>query len=381
MKTLKIYSSIFILIFVNFLFCFKYTSRITSFGIYISLFLVVLQFLFYIVSHKIILPNKHNYFICFSLIFFIIGIVVFSTLAIPLESLNVDRWSVISSFFTELINGRYPYFAKSFGGNYPGPMPMYFLISFPFYLVGELSILSCLGYCIFTFYLINKSNSENTKVLLFYLFTSLYLIWEITTRSNLFTFTVLVMFVLSDFMNVNSKSNVRFYGIAILTGLMLSTRSIYILPYIIFFFSSLLNKEIKLSKLIYFLIVVLIAFIFTFVPLLCFFYRDFFIMNPFIVQSSFLIPQFYILIFVLIALFLSFFVKNNSDKYFYSGICLFISILIYAIYHLINSGYEVSFINSKIDISYFIFCIPFLMRYLICIGKVDKDELSISQQS
>lgn len=377
MKSLKINISIIILIGINFIFSYKYSLRYTEFALYLSLFLSIFQVFIFQFRKKISLTNNLKNIICYVLFSFLVGLVFVSHIAVPIEFLNVDRWSVISSFLTELYNGNYPYFAKSHGGNYPGPMPIYYLIASPFHWMGELSILSCLGYCILTALLLKKANvTENIKFVLFYMFTSVYLIWEITTRSNLFTFTILTLLVLDEVINFNIKNTLKFYVLAVLTGLVLSTRSIYILPYIIFFISSLTNKEITFKKLFLFLSIALVAFVSTFIPFIYFFYDDFFTMNPFIIQSSFLIPKFYILIFILISILLAFFVKNKIDKFFYSGLSLFVATLIYAFYHLFNSGYEVSFITSKTDISYFIFCIPFLIKYLMGNSKQEKKTIA-----
>ncbi len=366
MRSLKLNLSILILLFINFIFSYKYSSRYTEFGIYISITLLIFQLLGYLGSKKINLSNRVKNVICYSALSLIVGLVIISYLTIPPESLNVDRWSVISSFLTEISNGNYPYYAKSHLGNYPGPMPVYFLIALPFQLMGELSILSCLGYCIIVFLLIKKVRAnQNLKFLLLYLLTSVYLIWEITTRSNIFTFTILILLVLDAFADLNNHSTFRFYILALLAGFLLSTRNVYILVYIVFFLSGLINSELSFKRLSIFISIALVAFISTFIPLIIYFKDDFFTMNPFIIQSSFLVPEFYIIIFILISVLLSFLVKNRSDKFFYSGVTLFISILIYSIYNLVNYGYEVSFINSKIDISYFIFCLPFLIMYLI----------------
>lgn len=366
MKSFKINISVLILLFINFIFCYKYSSRYTDFGIYIATILLIFQFFVYKYSYKIILSDKLKNIFCYGLLSFIVGLVIISHFVIPVESLNVDRWSVISSFLTEIYNGNYPYYAKSHLGNYPGPMPIYFLIASPFQFMGELSVLSCLGYCIITIILLKKiRKTENLKFLLVYLFSSIYLIWEITTRSNLFTFTVLILLVLNEFINLKRKNTLKFYVLALLTGLLLSTRSVYILPYIIFFLSSLINSEITFKKLLLFVSIALLAFVSTFIPFIYFFKSDFFTMNPFIIQSSFLIPTFYTFIFILISILLTFLVKNKTDKLFYSGISLFIAILIYSIYSLVNYRNGLSIIESPIDISYFIFCIPFLIMYLL----------------
>jgi len=366
MKSAKINISIGILLFINFIFCYKYTSRYTSYSLYLSLALLFFQLLAYCYGDRILISHKFKNIICYGLISFILGLVVISHFKIPLESLNVDRWSVISSFLTELYAGNYPYYALSHMGNYPGPMPIYFLIAAPFQFLGELSVLSCLGYCtILAFFIRKKVSTTELKFLIVHLFTAMYLIWEITTRSNIFTFTMLVLIVLHNVLDLKNKTKTGFYILAVLVGLLLSTRSVYILPYIVFFLSALINREITFKKLFLFLMVSVIAFISTFLPLIYFYGDDFFNMNPFIIQSSFLVPTFYTFIFILISIGCTFLAKTKLDNYFYSGLSLFTAILIYFFYHLINFGYETAFINSKIDISYFIFCIPFLIIYLV----------------
>ncbi len=373
MKNLKRNTSIAIVLFINFIFYFKYSLRYTEFGFYIATFLLVIQILVFKFGDNISLSNKLKKIICYCFLIFLVGLVIISHFAIQLESLNVDRWSIISSFLTELYNGNYPYYAKSHMGNFPGPMPVYFLIAAPFHEIGELSILSSLGYVFITILFITKVNKiENINFLLFYLFTSLFMIWEITTRSNIFTYSIFTLLVLNEFINMGNKNNLKFYGLAILTGLILSTRSVYILPYIIFYLSSLINNEISFKRLFLFLSVALIAFISTFIPFVYFFPTDFFKMNPFIIQSSFLVPKFYTFIFIAISILLSFGVKNKTDKLFYSGFSLFIAILIYSIYHVVNDGIEVAFFKNKIDISYYILCLPFLIKYLMDNGDRSK---------
>lgn len=365
MRSIKTKITIAILLFINFIFCYKYTSRYIEFGIFVSLGLLALQFLIFKFSHKINLSIKFKNILCYGLLSFFGGLVIVSHFKIPLESLDVDRWSVISSFLTELYKGNYPYYATSHMGNFPGPMPFYFLIASLFHWIGALSILSALGYGLFTILLLRKATNPNTTFLLFYVSTSFYLVWEITTRSNLFTFSILVLLILNEFLNIKNKNTLKFYALALLTGFILSTRSVYILPYIIFFLSSFISKEVTFKRIFIFLSIAFIAFIITFIPFLYFFYDDFFVMNPFIIQSSFLVPKIYTISFIVLSIVFAFFVKVKTDKFFYSGLSLFIAILIYALYHLFNFGYELSYIKSTIDISYFIFCVPFLLKYVM----------------
>ncbi len=303
-------------------------------------------------------------YVSFLFLIFLLGVAIVSHYYVPPQSLNVDRDSVINSFLTQVFNGNYPYFAKSQMGNYPGPMPVYFLIALPFQLIGELNILSTLGYVIFFLMLIMQPFKPKFPVLILFV-TSLFVYWEIATRSNLFTNSLIILLVIIFFLRINKNNlNKRFFSSALLTGLFLSTRSVFILVYIVTFFSSYLRKEMKFKSLVKYSLIALAVFILTFLPLILFFKKDFFMMNPFIIQSAFLIPKGYIFIFILISVGFSFYVKSDIDTYFYSGVSLFVSIAIYFLYHLSNTGFYNTLYASNADISYFIFCVPFLFYFI-----------------
>jgi len=374
MRNSKLTISYSILLFINFLFSYKYLSRYSAHGVYLAISILVIQFLIIryidVFNFSIKKLNFLGYFLSFLLICF----AIISQLYIKAETLNVDRWSVISSFLTELFKGNYPYFAKSQMGNYPGPMPIYFLIALPFYLIGGLNILSALGYIILIL-IINKQikSSVESKVLLFLVASSIYVYWEIATKSNIFTYSLFILLALKLFQNTNKNSyDNKFILSAVLSGLLLSTRSVFILAYIVFFISALKNREMTVKSLLIYASISGAVFLFTFLPFIVFFKSDFFIMNPFIIQSSSLIPKTYILLFILMGIASSFYIKNDLDKFFYSGLSLFTSIAIYFVYHIINSGFQEAYFKSGVDISYFLFCLPFLFYYIMRINKNKK---------
>lgn len=371
MKNVKIKISYFLLLFINFIFTYKYTLRHTEFAIYISIALFAFQVSFIKYNHLINISKKWLKFYFTLLIIALVGLVLLSYLNIPLDSLNSDRGSLISSFWKVFFKGEYPYHAKSHLNSLPGPMPIYFIIALPFNFIGELGLLSILGYVIFIIFSIKiKLPINNLKFILFFFSSSVYILWEIATRSNVFTNSLLILLIINSFLSLKKEGGkIPFYCLAILTGLLLSTRSIFILVYVVFFLSSLLNKEIDFKSLLKYLFIAFLAFVFTFLPLLIFFYKDFLIVNPFLIQSSFLIPLPYTISFIISSFLFAFFVKNKPDKFFYSGLVLFFSIMIYSIYHILKHGFFQAYHNSEIDISYFIFCIPFLLYYITLIKK------------
>lgn len=355
-------SAILMLLVINFLFSFKYISRYSNWSLFISLGLTFWYFAL----------MKYDFFnrfkektISFLILLSLVSAVVlafFVDFKTDLLSLNVDRWSVIQSFWDAVFKNEYPYYAKSHLNNPPGPMPVYFLIGLPFYLIGDYTLMPVLGLFLLLFLIKRQSNFEYKNLnLLIFVLSSMFFVWEILVRSTVFLNSVLVLMVFSFVVQNIKNSGKKFYWSAILFGLILSTRFVYILPFLVLFVFYLKTHQLSISNFIKWGLIAFLSFVITFLPLIIFYPTEFLIMNPFKVQSGFLIPSYYTLIFIVLAIILSWFWCESSNIFFLSGFSLFISILIYLIYHLFNSGLKGAIIDSAADISYFLFCIPFLL--------------------
>jgi hypothetical protein len=309
--------------------------------------------------------KKSTNFIQYSIVVFFVLSSIYIFTKINVSTLKVDRWSVITSFWDTFFEGKYPYYAKSHMNSYPGPMPLYFLLAFPFYLLNELGYFSLLALPLLI-YLLQKMNIPSNYKLLILIFitTSTFYLWEVASRSNILTNSLLIIWVLTNFIEQKKSIGFYFYFNAILVGLLLSTRAIFILPYIIFFLYSLKKKEVKITSFLLYTLIASITFILTFLPFIIGYKDDFFTMNPFVIQSSFLIPSYYTILFILIAIVFSFLADTKNSLYYYSGLALFISIFIYAVYHCVVDGFNASYFEGKVDISYFIFSVPFFLFYL-----------------
>ena len=149
-----------IFIFINFVFSVKYLRRVTDFYILLSIFISSFYYLIY--QSKSIIKLFSNYLIIIDLILIIVFTIssYFIFKEINVESLKVDRWSVITSFWDNYFDNKYVYFAKSNMDNPPGPMPFYFILSLPFYLIKETGYLSIVG--LILFYIIIKY--KKTKI-------------------------------------------------------------------------------------------------------------------------------------------------------------------------------------------------------------------------
>lgn len=358
--------SILILILINFLFSFKYLARYTEFSTYISIGLSCVYLLLLTNFIKFKLNIKVSKLIPYVLIICFILISLFVLKNINVTTLNVDRWSVITSFWEAFFNGDYPYYAKSHMNNYPGPMPIYFLLALPFYLLNELGYFSLLGIVLLPIVLYKTKASLNYRLsIIIFVMSSTFYLWEVVSRSNIFTNSLIIVWALMVFIERKKENSVPLYFNAILIGLLLSTRAIFILPYIIFFIYFLKEEKTTISSFFRFSIIAMISFFASFLPFIFLFPDDFFTMNPFIIQSSFLLPSYFVILFILMSIVFSFLVVYKRDLFYYGGLSLFISIVVYLLYHSIIDSFKNSYLNSNVDISYFIFCIPFFIIYLL----------------
>ena len=366
MRSVKHNIATIILLFVNFLFAYKYMSRISNLAWLLAVGLLTAQLLMYFYQDKTCLSN-HILIkgILITTVFFWFGVLIYSHIKVPILSLNVDRWSVITSFTDACLHGDYPYYAKSHSGNLPGPMPFYFLLAFPFYLTGELGLFSIAGYALaIGWILMHKDKIPQIGFLAFFLLTSIFAIWEIAVRSNIFTNAILVLGLFIYIENWDFRFSWKFIILALLTGFLLSTRSVFILVYLIWFLPYVWRKELPFIRLCGFIFIAVIGFGLTFLPLILAFPKDFFLMNPFIIESTFLVPRAYTMIFIVLACCCTFFVKKPEDRYFYGGLNLFMAIGIYFCYHIAKEGLQQAYFGNVVDISYFILCVPFLLCYM-----------------
>lgn len=346
-----------VVLFVNFIFSLKYLNRFTSYFIPIALLIFFLQWILYKNRLVVIDWCKRININLFFVLLMISIIFLLGASRVPMESLNIDRWSVTTSFWDNYFNDLYVYKAKSVDGNYPGPMPFYFLIGLPFYLIEEYSFITVLGGVLLYFMLKYKVNRDSYVLIIC---TSLFFLYEVLTRSNIFFFSVLTVYGVSFFLNNNTND----FAKGSVIGLLLSTRNVYVIVFGILFLYVLKSKKYTFGRLLKIGLIALVVFALTFVAFVYNFIDEFFEKNPFIIQSSFLMPSYLSFACILVSLLFVFGVKEEVDVYFASGLALFFTILVYFVYKVIVLGFEATFWESRADITYFILCIPFMLYYL-----------------
>ena len=283
---------------------------------------------------------------------------------IPVESIRVDRWEMIQIFWDSVHNGAYPYAAHSPGGNYPGPMPVYFLIAYPFYLIQEIGWLGVAAAWL-TFVYIKRRQLKQEQYTFIMLMTMLSVTsyYEIATRSTILLNTIIFVFYYSGLKNLHKYSTARFYGYALLGGIIFSTRNVFAIPLILWGMNALVSGEIAFGRLLKWSLCFLLAFAFTFLPFFVAAPELFLRYNPFVVQGDAILPFAHIVAFVALAFILPLQLKKRTDTVFLSIIMFFAIITYHIFYAIADIGID-AYLRGGADISYYIFCIPFIIELL-----------------
>jgi hypothetical protein len=353
--------------FVNILFSVKYFSRVTDYYWILAAVVLCVHSLIFVKGDAVKRFLKHSTAINILLLagFCIFSFVVFKK--IPVETLNVDRWSVITSFWDNYFNGEYVYYAQSHDNNYPGAMPFYFVLALPFYFLGELGYFSMLG--IVVFYLMMKYmkvEASTQTLFLLLVMTSPFFVYEIMVRSPLFlnasliAFSMLFFFRLKDYHSLKNQMM-----IGLITGFLVSTRNIFALCYVILFLYFLKTGKINIVSTLKIGVLSILFFSITFLPFTVGHFDDFLKVNPLIVLSSTLMPFTWALAVAVCSSVLILFCKKDIDAVFYGGLALFATIVLYFVNQIMTNSFEVAYYGSNADVSYFIFCVPFFLCYVL----------------
>ena len=361
-----IYTSLFLFILINSLFCYKYPSRISNtIGILSVIIYTCATLAIYYLHGKEKLSIISKFATLFMIIFTLASLYILNI--IPQESIKVDRWEIITLFWENVSNNIYPYAAQTPAGNYPGCMPVYFAITYPFLLMGEIALVTLSTLWITFLYLKKRLTNNDFSAVILFVFTSLIIYWETYTRSTILMNTLLFFLI---FIQLKKRpNNIRhFYLYAILAGAIISTRNNFIIPIIIWGIYVYTNNLIGFTKLLKWFGIMFITFISTFLPFIFKYPQQFWEYNPFITQGTALLPFSWICCIVTFILLSSIKCKKFDDVMFLSGITFFLLATGHFIHFTMKYGND-AILTGKVDISYYIFCIPFFIYSMLNTSK------------
>ena len=354
----KYIPAILLYLLINVLFVDKYSMRITEWHYAIdALYLLIGSGL--IIGLNYLRPRE----IVSKVLLWSVGI-AYSTLLIVLQykidplSLQVDRWSAIHYFWDNMFRGVYPYSAQTHLGGYGSPFPVWQILHFPFYLIGNVG-LSFFAALVFFLFVLTRSRSANFALLALLLIAASPAInYEIVVRSDLITNFILVCSLCEwlRFRSISIQNHTLL--IAVITGLLASTRLAALIPLGMLYGYAFLQLDWK--KQCVFLVTTVITFVLTFLPFILWDGNQllFFEFNPFVLQTRQGSPAI-LVIFAAIAISWTYYKKNHLQHFnLYAGGLLTCLVLLTFTYNMVFSG-NYDLFSPAYDITYFNMALPF----------------------
>jgi hypothetical protein len=360
--------SIALFILINVLFVDKYTARITEWHALVSiayaLFTLGVLFVLPQLLKRIHHPQRWLWVLACGLILTGIGI----QYAIDPMGLQVDRWSAIHHFLDGMLEGTYPYGQQTHLGGYGSPFPVWQVLHIPFYALGNvgLSIFIILGLYIFSVWRIYGDHVGLVATVLLLLSPAIW--YEIAVRSDLITNIMFVAILVEWLMYYRIELREHAVALAILAGLLLSTRLVAVIPLAVVYGYAFLKLNWKKQCL--FIGVVATVFALTMLPFL--FWEGstllFFEYNPFVLQTR----QGSILalgLFAAIAIGITIFQKENLQlRHVVTGGLLSCLVVIAFVEKMWIEDTWNALYSSMFDITYLSLALPF---YIIAISRFE----------
>lgn len=356
---------IFIYIFINSTYIFKYGSRFFSENICWSLIIIYALLIIGYCKFLYRIFIKLNNWIKIALIILILSGLVIAQLNMDPYSINGDRWSAIHNFIHDLFRGSFPYAAQTHLGGYGSPFPVWQLYHIPFYLIGCVGLSIVFSTLIFIDSLRRLYGLSFAFIGFILLACSPAFIFEALAWSDMITnFLICISLILYfKHFNVNLYNHCIF--ISVIFGLLAATRLSAIIPFLIYFIPSFFHINIK-KKLIC-IIVPILVFSLIFLPFL--FWNGemllFFEHNPFSLQTR----QGHLtdfIIYIPLGLWMIFSWKNNFSKYlFNTSFLLFMFIGVNFIHNIYVYNTWNHWLFTTLDITYFNMALPFTISFII----------------
>lgn len=343
-------------LFINFLFVYKYSARISDFYLTLSVVysVTVVLVIGFILRHRENLQGLNKSAVYFSMVFLLTILYAVAMFHIDPFSTRVGRYPALHTFIHRLLNGDFPYLS---GQNISG-FPFLFFVLVPFYLLGDLGLFQLFSFVVFSIIIHRKYANENAShIILLMLVLSPAFLYEVVVRSELLSNMVLIVllfYILERIKPIKSTKVLFFTGI--LAGFLLSTRGIVLLPYLIFFMFYF-KKDIK--SLTFFGLSAALGFMITFVPFVIWNKELFLENNPLSVQKSY-IPNWLLIISLLVCLVVGYSVNTFKRVYLSISWVLFGVVFLCFTTSMVRDSFNQAVFRS-FDITYFCFCLPFLL--------------------
>jgi hypothetical protein len=343
-------------LFINFLFVYRYSARISNLCLTLSLLysVIVVLAIGYVLGQRENFQILNKSTIYFSMVFLLAILYAAVMFHIDPFGTRVGRYPALQTFIQRLLDGVFPYQS---GLNISG-FPFLFVLLIPFYLIGELGIFQLFSFAVFAF-IVHKRylDDKGSYMILLMLALSPAFLYEVVVRSELFSNMVLIIlffFILERIKPIKPIKTLFLVGI--LAGFLLSTRGIVLLPYLIYF-TFYFKTEMK--SLVLFAVATVLGFAVTFLPFVLWNKELFVQNNPLVVQKSY-IPDWLLILSALACIAVGYSIDAFRKVYRSASLVLFGVVFLCFVIRILQNSFNQAVFQS-FDITYFCFCLPFLL--------------------
>ncbi|MCX6827022.1 MAG: hypothetical protein NTV06_07140 [candidate division Zixibacteria bacterium] len=299
------------------------------------------------------LVSEYRYFIMVGLIAVILTI-LFSQF--DPSQIHVGRFPAINEWNAKILKLEFPYGSST----NPSGFPFLFILAMPFYLLGDVGFLQSFSFVVFAFvlYLLWPNDMMKRIRCLILLLAAPPFMYEISVRSELFSnmsLIILFLTLLELHKDWGRPLHSAVFGFA--GGLLLSTRGIVFLIYIIFLGFALRTKPLK--RLI-FVLSLIGGFLLTILPFAIWNFECFKSHGPFAIQISY-IPIWLLVVATIISIVAAIKIRSLKQTYVATVLALGGVIMTVFVLSMVKNGLYNAVRGDEFDISYFCFVLPFLL--------------------
>jgi hypothetical protein len=247
-------------------------------------------------------------------------------------------------------------------GQYASPFPVLHLLAIPFYWLGDVAYLEIFCFILASISIFKYAGLDKALIFNIILIASPAFWWEIAGRSELFSNLLLVVLFIYIVFNIKLKSKTSLLIIGFISGLLLCTRGITIIPLLVFL--GFFLKNIPPMQKIKIFLMLSLGFIIPFIPLALWDFKLFIEFNPIFLQTN-KTPLVVQIMAILLATFVGWMIKKEKYVYFHSFLILFTIMLTTFLLALHSEGWQTSIFQHHFDLSYFSTSLPFLIFGLL----------------
>jgi len=271
-------------------------------------------------------------------------------------NIGCARFPAMLDWISNLFSGKYPYAPGAFTSGFP----FLFISALPFYLLGDIGLYQIFSFIVFAAIIFYKHYGQfiaKLKMLLLLIASPLFM-YEVVVRSELFSNMVIILLYLTILQSIFSrKGKAACVILGFIGGLLLSTRGIVLLIYIIFLGSMFRQYHYNYRV---FLISLVAGFGLTLLPFMLWNWDCFIDCGPFTVQMWYC-PKWLLALSIVASIVCGMSLKSSAKIFFTISVLLFSIVTVSFAIRILEFGFKDTVLQNFYDISYYCLAQPFLL--------------------